>query len=579
MAGVESSPSAIAASVLGPDEAHLGGTPVGKSANSALRALSRAARAFALYDSKNVIIRRFLSEYRETMEAALARHGTLTFTVRPWELLLGEEVVYKEEDRERSLAFRLFRDGVRTLTLQPGLPWEECVHLLEILSVRFSGVRQQEDDVVTLLRKAGFTKIAFTAAEGFAPAEENPEPGLPAAVAAGHEAVVQAPSNFDQPLPAHGPNVGYGYREVPAPWLEAVRREEHPAAVPWLAARLAAELLTAASGPASPLSNAEVAPLCLEVRDYCIADGAYVPLLALVRSLKAQHGIGSDQLEPIVTGIGAPHVLGQLLDALPRDATEAPKALIDLLVEVPGNHIGPIVDRLNATEDPRLQLVLKSLTTGLAKNSSDSLIQSLHGADRQSASHIVEVLMVSAPEQAVSVAIELAQRDEPASQLEGLAILEKATRTDALSALLAQLATSPVDEVFARVADVMAAVHDRRGYDLLSRQAEARATAGTLTRASATAVGEALASLGPVVALARFKAWAHGKGGLLARLHTSAHDKWLQMIAVAGFAMMKVPEADALIKDVHAHTSDDELKSQCVSAAARHRKLFGAAHG
>ena len=40
-------------------------------------------------------------------------------------MLRGAEVVYLERNRERSLAFRLFRDGVRRLTISPDVAWEE----------------------------------------------------------------------------------------------------------------------------------------------------------------------------------------------------------------------------------------------------------------------------------------------------------------------------------------------------------------------------------------------------------------------------------------------------------------------
>ena len=213
---------------LGPEEAALGSTPKAKHANEVLRALSKAARAFTLYDAKNVIMRRFLADYRAAVEAALAAHGALALTVGPWEFLLEKDVVYAEKDRERSLAFRLFRDGVRTLVLQPGLTWEEALQLLEIVSLRFAGARQQEDDVVTLLRKAAFQHLAFTAVEGFVPSEEHPEPDAPdkvEAAQAGHRALI-AP-DFDLPLAPVAP-VPFQYREVPERYLAALRNEESP---------------------------------------------------------------------------------------------------------------------------------------------------------------------------------------------------------------------------------------------------------------------------------------------------------------------------------------------------------------
>ena len=52
-----------------PEEAPLGGTPAGRAANAALRAFSKAARAFTLYDAQNEAVRRFLQR----------RHSALRF--------------------------------------------------------------------------------------------------------------------------------------------------------------------------------------------------------------------------------------------------------------------------------------------------------------------------------------------------------------------------------------------------------------------------------------------------------------------------------------------------------------------
>lgn len=572
--GPASSPSGAAELV--PEEAQLGGTPAATAANAALRALSRAARAFALYDSKNVIIRRFLGEYRAHMEGALQKFGALTLKVAPFELSLGNEVVYREEDRERSLAFRLFRDGVRTLTLHPGLPWEECVQLLEILSLRFSGVRQQEDDIVTLLRRASFTRIELTAVEGFSPTEDHPEPPLELNGRGG--ALVRAPSDFDLPLPEGGA-LGYGYREIPPKWFEALRNEEAPTQVPALAVRLCIELVREANGPASPLTNAEVAGLCTEVRDYCIADGAYLALLALIRELKNQHGIGSDVLKAIVDGAATHDAVLQLLDALPDTLTDAPQGLIELLAELPGNQVLNAVERLNEVQDARVKAVLEGVLRGLGKKSSDSLLKALPTANVSSASTIVAALMESSPHEALSVARELVNAGDRDSQLQAISILEKAPRSDVQSELLVKLATSTDDHVFAKAALAMAAVHDRRGYDVLARQAEARAKAKTLTLHSATALGESLAALASQSSLGLFKTWAHGKGGLLGKLRVSEHDLELQRVAVAGLSMLRAPEAETLIKEVGDKTHDESLKNQCISAIGKRRKLFPGAGG
>lgn len=558
------------------DEAAVGSTPVARSANAALRALSRAARAFAMYEPKNEIILRFLSEYRQKLGAALDAHGAMTLEVHPFSLELGAESVYQDTDRERSLAFRLFRDGVRTLTVQPGLPWDECVRLLELLSVRISGVRQQEDDLVTLLRKAQFTKLDFTAAEGFAPDEEHPEPPLEEPPGHGRALGVEAPPDFDLPLAPEAPTP-FTWREVPARYLEALREEEAPSTVPLQAVRLIAELLRAANGPASELSNAELVPFLTEVRDYCVADGAYGALLELVRTVSLQHGIGSDLLRPVVAGIATPPALGHLLDVIPPQLTAAPPELVALVLELEGQHAGLVMQRLGATEDPQVQLVLKDLLRALARNDPNALLAQLHEAPPEAAHLVLPLLMEVAPEQALTAAAKLAERDDPRAHLEALGLLASAPKTEQQGALLGKFVLSPDDAVFSRCAEVMAAVRDKRGFDLLARQAEVRATEGTLTRASTAALGAALAQLSPMAARGLFKQWCHLKAGLLGRM--TAHHRWLQLTAVAGLALMNDPESEGLLKDVHAHAADDELKRACVAALARRRKPGGPTHG
>ena len=150
----------------------------------------------------------FLEGYRTALADALKSHGVMMLSVRPFEMLRDGEVIYLERDRERSLAFRLFRDGVRKITIQPDAEWHEMLRLLEILSIRFTGIRQQEDDIVTLLMKAGFKSIDITAVEGFVPDNEEycgDDPDAAAArdvrLARRAESHIEVPRDWDMPLP------------------------------------------------------------------------------------------------------------------------------------------------------------------------------------------------------------------------------------------------------------------------------------------------------------------------------------------------------------------------------------------
>ena len=66
------------------EEIQLGGTPAGIATNEALRSLSRVARSFLIYDSRNEAIRGFLKEYKRTMDFALKEYGEIILEIRPF---------------------------------------------------------------------------------------------------------------------------------------------------------------------------------------------------------------------------------------------------------------------------------------------------------------------------------------------------------------------------------------------------------------------------------------------------------------------------------------------------------------
>ena len=246
-------------------------SPRGQAAAGLVGALAKAARAFTLYDPGNALVRQFIGDYRARAEAATAG-GPVELAVKPFELLCGPEVVYREEDRERSLAFKLFRDGVRTLTFARAVDGEELLRLLQLLAVRFVGVRQAEDDVVTLLRKEEFRSISFTAVEGYTSEDPLAADGL-------RHRGGEPPPGFDTPFPKLPPPGPIAYAPIPDSVLGALRGEEAPEALGVSGVRLAAELVAWAARGALPAS--EVAQLCGELRDFLVADGQ----LALLASL------------------------------------------------------------------------------------------------------------------------------------------------------------------------------------------------------------------------------------------------------------------------------------------------------
>ncbi len=141
---------------------------VSKEVAQILYDLSKTARSFGFYARNNKAIARFLTDLFDSITDFLGREGTLWLGVAADRFLFQGEIVYFNADREAGLPFRLYRDGVRMLSISPGLAREEMEDFLELLSRRpTTGHDAEEEDLVTLLWRRSFDNIAYQAVEGF----------------------------------------------------------------------------------------------------------------------------------------------------------------------------------------------------------------------------------------------------------------------------------------------------------------------------------------------------------------------------------------------------------------------------
>lgn len=547
------------------EEQQIGGSPAARQVNDLLRALSRSARAFTLYDPQNEAIRRFLADFRDRLQQATASVGAINLEVRPFELLFetpnaSPEVVYREEDRERSLAYRLFRDGVRKLSILPTVTWDEQLRLLEILSVRYVGVRQQEDDLVTLLTKAGFKGITFEAVEGFVAQhdeEDAPPPPLDPADR------VKAPSDFDLPGPQPLAPRGFNYREIPPQYLSAVQAEETPETVPARALGLVAWLLRAVADPAQPIALADALPVIAEVRDYLVADRQLRALLALVRRL-LDVGEPSEPFRALVKELQAEPQRAQLFEAAEPGAPTPPE--LPLLFEAIGGDALPfLLERLEVDEARRPHA--RALLAPLARSRAQEMVDRLAEAPTAVASELLVVLMQAAPEQALAAASKVIEHPDESIQLELVRMLGGAPRGSETTGLLMRALASPYESVRICAMQQAAARREVRLFDPLVRRAEDP----TLSIREAATIGETMASLTPSTAKNLFVEWSQPKGGLLRRMVEAPGKRRVHYVAASGFGALPGEEAEQLVRELSAR-ADAELKQHCVAVMVKRRK-------
>ena len=564
------------------EELRLGQSARGTAANEVLLALSRAARSFLLYDPGNEAIRQFLDALHETSEAFAAEHGDLSVVVRPFELVIGNEVVFLDRDRERSLAFRLYRDGVRRLTIKKDATWAEVLKLLEVLSIRFVGVRQAEDDLVVLLWKAGFQHVEIEAVEGFVAEDDEDEEEDPATAETAEE-VLEGDGVLDVPLDELYASAPVHFEALQADVIEGLLAEDGIAAIPDLCMQLTHELLALVEDPDDPLSLQEALPQLRELRDFVQTDGQLAVVLEMARRIagaslcrKQGHQDPGPDREALLASFVDERSLGRLVHGTATQRSDVPIDLIALLQLVPGNHVGALLGVLANETSEAGKRVARALVERYARDNADRIVAQVQSSSPNVAVELLRALRYAHPDKALEAARQYSVR--PAAdrdldvELGCLRILEGGAVTPTVAKVLIVL----VGSIHAEARNAALAVVGRRkvqpAFAAVLERVKREGLRG-LSHDEADAYGEALAGADPEQAFASFRDWIKPKG-----FFAALAPPMLRWVAVSGLVHLPGTEAEDLIK-IASDKGGADLQQHCTECMVRRRRTARASAG
>jgi hypothetical protein len=543
----------------------LGETEEAKATSRAILTLSRAARAFLYYDAENDAIRAFLEAVAHHMKQAL-RYGEMTLSIRPYEILRDGEVIYREEDRERSLSFRLYRDGARRLTFKPSLSWDELIRLLGIISIRYIGVRQQEDDVVTLLWRAGFQNIEVFSVEGFRPEddeemeEEDDDDGRLGAIA------LKLPQGFDDRVPEYRGVGEIEYRTVEPVYLEALQGEDTLDEVPLQCLRLVEALLEAVRDPEFTSGLDPFLTSLRELQTYLFGAQRYDLMVDVVKAVTESDlpKWGKVRVEDLVPVFAEESTLGQIV-ASALSTPEIPPDLVELLGILPGEPVPRVLKMLrNRWFDNG-----RHLGVGLVERTPTErlgpVVDFLKSRPGAMAAELLRVVARRSPELASEAAVYLCSSDRKEARLAAMEVLEVVPYRSSIGRVLARALDDPEEEIRSRAAWLFAEHRQERAFDLILKREQAAAELGST---EAVAFGEALATLDADRALRLFTKWCRS-GGILGGYRGARTER--ARAAVSGLATMATPESEKLIRRV-LKRADGELRQHCVQAMVQLRR-------
>jgi HEAT repeat protein len=129
-----------------------------------LKMLDKAFKTSRTYGPNNPVAQKFFHEFYTDLTARLETLDTLTFVVQRSELYFQNEVVYQTESKTENLAFKLYVDGIRELSLHKGLTESDLASFLEALWGDYDSATS-DDDIVTRLWEKNLSAITFVTAE------------------------------------------------------------------------------------------------------------------------------------------------------------------------------------------------------------------------------------------------------------------------------------------------------------------------------------------------------------------------------------------------------------------------------
>lgn len=134
-------------------------------------AFIKAIKAFRFYPPDNPTLKGFRDQLLKKFQFFLNKYQSFVIQVGEYDLSFKSRILYENKDVKSSLAFSLYKDGLREIRFMKGLEEWEVQGVIDILK-HSENINQLEDDIVTLMWEKDFVHISYLATDEFL--EETP---------------------------------------------------------------------------------------------------------------------------------------------------------------------------------------------------------------------------------------------------------------------------------------------------------------------------------------------------------------------------------------------------------------------
>ncbi len=126
----------------------------------------KTIKAFRLYPPENPTLVGFIDQVYRKFQLFLNRYHYFILKIEENKLSFRGVTLYENPDLKTSLAFQLYKDGLRELRFMEGLEEGEVDGLIDIMK-RSDSIDKMEDDLVTLMWEKDFIHISYLATDEY----------------------------------------------------------------------------------------------------------------------------------------------------------------------------------------------------------------------------------------------------------------------------------------------------------------------------------------------------------------------------------------------------------------------------
>jgi HEAT repeat protein len=129
-------------------------------------AFIKAIKAFRFYPADNPTLKGFRDQLLKKFQFFLNKYQSFVIQVGEYDLAFKGKILYENRDVKTSLAFSLYKDGLREIRFVKGLEEWEVQGIVDILKLSET-INTLEDDIVTLMWEKDFVHISYLATDEF----------------------------------------------------------------------------------------------------------------------------------------------------------------------------------------------------------------------------------------------------------------------------------------------------------------------------------------------------------------------------------------------------------------------------